>query len=456
MDMSAQPIGQGSFGAVRLATHKKTGVKRAVKTLKKSGPADLSTMRNEINVMKDLDHPHIVHLHEHFEDKFRIHLVMEVCAGGELFDRIIDVGRFTEGEAAIIMKQILLAVFYMHGKDMVHRDLKPENFLFLNKNGIEDNVIKLIDFGVSCHCPEGTYRRTLAGTSFYIAPEVTSGKYDRQCDLWSVGAIMYVLLSGRSPFGNGSEAEMLERAREGRWSYRNRCWERVSGDAKSLIEKMLVISPATRFTAEQALNNEWIQLKALRAHGSQLPLNFVKRLNDFQSKNKLQRAVLAIVASQLSEEVVGDMRRTFNALDVNGDGRLTAAELNAGLNKTEILELARGCSEALENAASSGIPSSLGYTEFLAASLDRHNHLTENALAVAFRHFDLNGDRQICLGELKAVLCRGDVDGSAAKAFIKDADKDNDGKISFSEFVTMMRDASSPCSTRSQALSGGA
>jgi calcium-dependent protein kinase len=427
---SAKPVGAGSFGQVRLATHWKTGVIRAVKTVKKCGPDTTKMMQNEVDVLKSVDHPHIIRLFETFEDKWRIHLVMEVCSGGELFDRIIDVGRFKEGEAAIVMKQILLAIHYMHARDLAHRDVKPENILFLNKSGIEENVTKLIDFGAACYCPPGSFKKTLVGTSFYMAPECSNGSYNGTCDLWSTGAIMYILLSGRSPFGNGSEMETMKRAREGKWSFKHECWGKVSDDAKGLISNMLVTSPPTRSTAEQALNHEWIQLKAPRAQDSNLPRNFMKRLQDFQSKNKLQRAVLAIVASELGEDVLQDMRKAFTAWDANCDGRLTAEELNAVFAKEH-------------GAYAEFTRNTLDYTEFLAASLDRSDHLTEDALAAAFRHFDLDGDDYISLAELKAVLNLHD-DGCLVKAFLKDADKDKDGKLNFKEFVTMMLEVPTP------------
>ena len=143
--------------------------------------------------MKFVDHPNIIKLFETFEDTRFIYLVMELCQGGELFDRIIAEGHFTEAQGAQIMKQILRCIFYLHSNGIMHRDLKPENFLFVEANDpIEKSTLKIIDFGLSCKFKEGDFKKTKAGTPYYVAPQVLAGKYDQGCDVWSCGVIMYL------------------------------------------------------------------------------------------------------------------------------------------------------------------------------------------------------------------------------------------------------------------------
>lgn len=161
--------------------------------------------------MRNLDHPNIIKLYETFEDSRNIYLVMEICEGGELFDRIIDKGQFSETEARVIFTQMIQAINYCHSNGIAHRDLKPENFLFLTK--AEDSPIKVIDFGLSKHFDEKgghSAMTTRAGTPYYISPEVLSGNYDESCDIWSSGVILYILLSGVPPFGGDSDPEILE------------------------------------------------------------------------------------------------------------------------------------------------------------------------------------------------------------------------------------------------------
>lgn len=168
--------------------------KYAVKSiLRESMKKDVAMLESEINILKELDHPNIVRFYETYIDYKYIHIVMQLCTGGELFDRIVKLEKFSEKDAADLMKKILSAVQHLHEHSICHRDLKPENFLF--KNNKENAEIKIIDFGLSKKFSKlETDMTTIVGTPFYVAPEVLSGNYDTQCDLWSCGVILYVLL----------------------------------------------------------------------------------------------------------------------------------------------------------------------------------------------------------------------------------------------------------------------
>merc|ERR1719162_1725615 len=144
----------------------------------------MDRFKQEIAIMKMMDHPDIIKLFETFEDHRNIYLIMELCSGGELFDRIIDAGHFTEVQAAVLMQQIFRAIYYMHENKVCHRDLKPENFLFASKDPIEKCLLKIIDFGLSCVYTADQVLTTKAGTPYYLAPQVLAGKYDQLSDMW--------------------------------------------------------------------------------------------------------------------------------------------------------------------------------------------------------------------------------------------------------------------------------
>merc|ERR1719387_2761101 len=254
------------------------GLERAIKTISKSHMTNAERFKAEIALMKIMDHPNIIKLYETFEDHRNIYLVMELCSGGELFDRIIESGHFNEQQAAILMQQIIRAIYYMHENHVCHRDLKPENFLFLTKDPIEKNLLKIIDFGLSCMFESGQVLTTKAGTPYYVAPQVLAGKYDKACDLWSCGVIMYVMLCGYPPFFGETDAEVLSKVRLGNFSFNAADWKNVSEDAKALIRMLLKMNPRDRYTAEQALNHEWIKAKAPNAKNVQLQNNFVDNL----------------------------------------------------------------------------------------------------------------------------------------------------------------------------------
>merc|ERR1712190_118666 len=171
-DMDKKKLGEGSYGTVCKARNKSTSAIRAVKTISKAQMKNIERFKQEIAIMKMMDHPNIIKLYETFEDHRNIYLVMELSAGGELFDRIIESGHFTEVQAAILMQQIVRAIYYMHENHVCHRDLKPENFLFTTKEAIDKNLLKIIDFGLSCKFPAGQVLTTKAGTPYYVAPQV--------------------------------------------------------------------------------------------------------------------------------------------------------------------------------------------------------------------------------------------------------------------------------------------
>ena len=154
-----------------------------------------------------VDHPHIIKLYAVYEDAKYFHIVMELCEGGELFDRIVEKLYFSEQEAAFHFKNMLSALNHLHTNDIVHRDMKPENFLFLSKK--PDAEIKLIDFGLSRKFEKQVDLSSMVGTPYYVAPEVLGGSYGKECDIWGLGVVLYTMLSGTLPFGGGSNAEIF-------------------------------------------------------------------------------------------------------------------------------------------------------------------------------------------------------------------------------------------------------
>lgn len=445
-DMDKKKLGEGSYGSVSKATNKSTKAIRAVKTISKSQMKNLERFKQEIAIMKMMDHPNIIKLFETFEDHRNIYLVMELCSGGELFDRIIATGHFSEKEAAVLMQQIIRAVYYMHENSICHRDLKPENFLFMTKDPIENNYLKIIDFGLSCKFSPDRVMETKAGTPYYVAPQVLSGKYDHQSDIWSCGVIMYVLLCGYPPFFGDTDADVLAKVRLGVFNFNPADWKNVSDDAKSLIRYMLKMNSKDRYTAEQALNHDWIKNKAPRATGVSLTGGFVDNLRGFRSQNKLKKAALHIIAGQLNEDQIKKLREVFMALDKNGDGLLTPVELKDGLQQAGLKEIPPDLQAIMEgvDADGSGV---IDYTEFLAATLDKQQYMKEDVCWAAFRVFDRNGDGNISKEELKQVLQSSDVEDALGLKAIADlmteVDKNGDGMIDFQEFMEMMKGAGS-------------
>mmetsp|Transcript_36346 Transcript_36346/g.79299 ORF Transcript_36346/g.79299 Transcript_36346/m.79299 type:complete len:503 (-) Transcript_36346:101-1609(-) len=441
-DLEKKKLGEGSYGSVCRAQNKSTKAFRAIKTISKAQMKNVERFKQEIAIMKMMDHPNIIKLYETFEDHRNIYLVMEISSGGELFDRIIESGHFTEVQAAILMQQIIRAIYYMHENHVCHRDLKPENFLFMSADPIEKNLLKIIDFGLSCQFEPNQVLTTKAGTPYYVAPQVLAGKYDQLSDIWSCGVIMYVMLCGYPPFFGETDAEVLSKVRLGNFSFNAADWKNVSEDAKNLIRMLLKMNPRDRYTAEQALSHVWITNKAPKATNVSLQSNFVDNLRGFRSQNKLKKAALQIIAGQLNEDQIKALRETFMALDHNGDGQLTVNEMKEGIAKSGLKEIPPDLQQIMEDVDSDG-SGVIDYTEFLAATLDKRLYLQEDVCWSAFRLFDRNGDGQISQEELKHVLDNEQVESimgvQAIAQLMKEIDGNGDGLIDFQEFMTMMR-----------------
>lgn len=184
--------------------------------------------------------------------------MIELCSGGELFDKILNESKFDERKAAKTMEQILSAVNYCHKNKVVHRDLKPENILYDTKK--PDAVLKIVDFGTSVVFEAKQRMNQKLGTPYYIAPEVLDKNYDEKCDIWSCGVIMYIILCGYPPFNGQNDQVIMERVKIGKFNFDTQEWKQISQEAKNLISNMLQKDPAKRFSAEQCLQDKWFQM----------------------------------------------------------------------------------------------------------------------------------------------------------------------------------------------------
>eukprot|EP00020_Sapocribrum_chincoteaguense_P006980 CAMPEP_0170740412 /NCGR_PEP_ID=MMETSP0437-20130122/5670_1 /TAXON_ID=0 /ORGANISM="Sexangularia sp." /LENGTH=323 /DNA_ID=CAMNT_0011078911 /DNA_START=146 /DNA_END=1117 /DNA_ORIENTATION=+ len=252
-------LGFGGESVVKLGVDRKSGEKWAVKFIDKTKVDDISSLQREIDVMKRVRHPHCLQLREVFEDPERLILVTELVPGGELFDKIVEVGAYNEGEAASIVSQVCGGVAYLHAQGIAHRDLKPENLLV---GGPNDDEIKIADFGLSkAFGGSGAGRlETSCGTPDYVAPEVLRGEvYDESVDMWSVGVISYILLCGFPPFWGDSQGELFDRILSVEFDFPDPEWTNVSADAKDFVKKLLVKDAASRLKAAEALEHPWLK-----------------------------------------------------------------------------------------------------------------------------------------------------------------------------------------------------
>jgi len=414
-------LGSGISGLVRLVTHKATGLKYAVKVLD-LGLVDtaegLRQLREEIFIMCQLDHPNIVRLEEVYESHSEIYLVQELCLGGELFDRLDEQPdyHYTEAECARLVKQMLCAVRYLHSKGIIHRDLKLENFLFSSTS--PDSELKMIDFGLSKHFRYGEMQHEAVGTPYTVAPEVIRGSYDERCDIWAIGVIAFLLLSGEPPFGGcgGPEPLMTVRANilEGHFSFEPEdIWAIVSMSAREFITTLLVTDPKKRPTAREAQKHKWMQEWASRKKAVEdniLNPNVVKALVNFKEFSDMRKLLCEVLSFTLLPDQIKELRREFEKMDTDGSGEISLAALkqvlmtNAGAGSLGALT-----EEEVEDIFNAmrvrKTETRIHWHEFIAAGLSQCQ-VDDRNLRLAFDRLD---------SDHKGVCCEFCCDGSSTR-----------------------------------------
>ena len=289
-------LGDGISAQVYQCIHRQTSHLCAVKIIQKSQVDRHDHLRREVSLLKQVSHPNIIQMYDCYEDEDTFHIITEICHGGELFHKIIskqqkveEIGEcrgspdsaitcttirqksaqdvststpacFNERDAARIIHSLLSAASYLHANNIVHRDIKPENILFVDKDD-DSSTIKLIDFGLSIrHDPETCPPLSnTVGTSYYMAPELLDGSYDKACDLWSVGVVAYIMLSGRPPFNGNSNQAIAQQICKGWYETNSTSWEGISDDAKDFISCLLTMDAKKRWTADMAMKHHWLE-----------------------------------------------------------------------------------------------------------------------------------------------------------------------------------------------------
>ncbi|XVF69526.1 hypothetical protein PTKIN_Ptkin11bG0088900 [Pterospermum kingtungense] len=433
-------LGRGQFGVTYLCTHKATGEQFACKTIAKrklANKEDIEDVRREVQIMHHLTgQPNIVELKGAYEDKHSVHLVMELCAGGELFDRIIAKGHYTERAAASLLRTIVQIIHTCHSMGVIHRDLKPENFLLLNKD--ENSPLKATDFGLSVFYKPGDVFKDIVGSAYYIAPEVLKRKYGPEADIWSVGVMLYILLSGVPPFWAESEHGIFNSILRGHIDFTSDPWPSISPQAKDLVRKMLNSDPKQRLTAIQVLNHPWIKEDG-EAPDTPLDNAVLSRLKQFKAMNQFKKVALRVIAGCLSEEEIMGLKEMFKGMDTDNSGTITLEELKQGLAK-QGTKLSEYEVKQLMEAADADGNGTIDYDEFITATMHMNRMDKEDHLYHAFQHFDKDNSGYITTEELEQALREyGMDDGRDIKEILSEVDADNDGRINYDEFVAMMR-----------------
>ncbi|CAG9461037.1 unnamed protein product [Pedinophyceae sp. YPF-701] len=463
-------IGAGSFGVVSLVIHKRTGRSYASKAIpkvprnKKCTSKYLKKLQNEVDSMRQLGSSlSAVFLQDAFEDDHSIYLVMELCEGGGLLDRLKS-GALREKDVSRIMKTVLQFLAQCHSRHVVYRDVKPDNFLFLTKE--HDSPLKATDFGLAIRWrPGDDPMTTRSGTPVYMAPEVVMQQYNEKCDTWSAGMLMFQLLTGRWPFwedlSNMTLQDVFRSILQDDIDLDNPDYrDKISPPARDLLSKLLERDSEVRLSAVEALSHPWVSEVDV---ASNMPLagSVVQRLQRFATYGHLKQLILGLIAEKMQgdgklasmdhpahQEMLEAIQGLYDEMNVGGGGALTLLEMTEGLarqgyNITE--EEVRQLVERIDIDEDG----SLQYGEWLAGLIDWDGIMEDDQwvqyVGEAFRHLDRDGDGRISADELLDLIpARSrttqsqDETMQELSALMREADTNSDGEISEGEFFRLM------------------
>ena len=448
-------LGSGAFGEVWLVRHKNLERDFAMKIIKKrkNKSNEEKEILNEIEILKKLDHPKILKIIDFYSKVKKYYIITEYCPEGELFNEIIKVGRFDEGQTAFIINQILKAISYCHRNQIIHRDIKPENIMITKREKNGCLQVKLIDFGTAKIFEKGQSENRYVGSSYYMAPEVLKRKYDEKCDLWSIGVILYILLTGRPPFDGNDDEEILKNVEIGVYDKTSYPFPSLSSYAKDLINKLLQYDAKKRISAEEALEHQWFKTAEFKKKDKvntiphELAKHLITNMTKYKSNNMLKCAVVAYLVHHLTNtEECMEASKLFIKIDLNSDGKIEKHELIQGFQKywgmseEEVKEKV----DIIFANIDTDFNGFIEYEEFVRAAVNPTIFMSQNYLKFAFNYFDRDSSGDITFEEIKKRFSQNSnynsekMDTELREIFDK-VDINNDGSISFFEFCKMMK-----------------
>jgi calcium-dependent protein kinase len=448
-------LGKGCYGKVFVAKDKACANRVvAIKKVTKTHDHDTNdSFYTEITIMKDLDHANICKLFGTYEEGRNIFFIMEYCEGGDLCTRIQKQGHITEDLSADILSQVSSALRYAHSRSIAHRDLKPENVVFCSKDP-ENTMVKLIDWGLGISFA-ATRMRSAVGSFTYSAPEVMASScskgYSSACDLWSLGVLAFVMLSGNEPF-SGSAREHIKAALAESYSMEGDIWDDISEEAKNFVRGLLRADPEKRVCIEDVGKHPWLEMNRIvpeaRPSFKGKSQEVLDNIRSASQKSLCSKICCVAIARHMNHTDVRNIYNIFRKLDKSGDGVLSIEELRDGFS--DAFGKDAGDSKDIERVFSCmdlNRSGTIDYTEFLAASLGEKLIEQDEAVWAAFKAFDVMNTGKISKDDLRQVLANADVQKawtpwlceSLVNDFLKEFDTDCNGEIDFEHWKEFMR-----------------
>ena len=456
-------ISSGFYGKVEKACFKGDPSKfYAVKIISKANLTEknLNNLICEIQVLAKLDHPNIVKYYETYDDEKNFNVVMELCEGGELFDRIVKKKRLSEKDAAEILFKITHAISHCHSNNIVHRDLKAENILFETKTE-NKNDVKIIDFGLARK--KGSHNmHSIVGTPCYVAPEVLDGTYDKKCDMWALGVLTYVMLFGKYPFNDENKSVLFDKIKNQEPIYDSNL---ISDDALNVIQILLYKNPNKRPDANSLLNHSWF-VKTLKNEFKDniKDLSLIPTLKGFKPPNKFLKKIMTFIVKDISGNDIDDIKKKFYILDEKKTGVVEISKYQSIIepsylnnivkkqekinNNNESNELFADCllnkfiKTEVPTNTDSAIDSKMDYTSYLAANLKEKKLITEDTIKQLFSRFDVDKLGYINISSFHKALRRTGkkISLEESEIMLRDAGFKNPNHILYEEFYKIIAD----------------
>ncbi|XP_068636525.1 CDPK-related kinase 5-like isoform X2 [Aristolochia californica] len=444
-----EEVGRGHFGYTCKAKFKKgelKGQQVAVKVIPKAKMTTtiaIEDVRREVKILRALTgHNNLVQFYDAYEDHDNVYIVMELCEGGELLDRILSCGgKYSEDDARVVMIQILNVVAFCHLQGVVHRDLKPENFLFMLKD--ENSQMKAIDFGLSDFVKPDERLNDIVGSAYYVAPEVLHRSYSTEADVWSIGVIAYILLCGSRPFWARTESGIFRAVLKADPSFDEVPWPSLSAEAKDFVKRLLNKDPRKRMSAAQALSHPWIR----NYNDVKVPLDILifRLMKAYMRSSSLRKAALRALSKTLTADELFYLKEQFALLEPNKNECISLENIRMALMKN--------ATDAMKESRVPDFLASLGplqyrkmdFEEFCAAALSvlqlEGSDRWEQHARSAYEIFEKDGNRAIVIEELASELGLGP--SVPVHVVLHDWIRHTDGKLSFLGFVKLLHGISS-------------
>lgn len=387
----------------------------------------IEDVRREVKILKALSgHSNLVKFYDACEDALNVYIIMELCEGGELLDRILSRGgRYTEVDAKVIIGQILSVVAFCHLQGVVHRDLKPENFLFSTRE--EHSPMKIIDFGLSDFIRPDERLNDIVGSAYYVAPEVLHRSYSTEADMWSIGVIIYILLCGSRPFWARTESGIFRSVLRADPNFDDSPWASISPEAKDFVKRLLNKDYRKRMTAAQALSHPW-----LRHECRPIPLDILvfRLVKAYLRSTPFKRAALKALSRAISEDELTYIRAQFNLLEPR-DGRICIENFRIALLKNSTEAMTESKVPEILLSLEPLAYRQMDFAEFCTATVSPYqleaSPRWEEIANTAFECFEQEGNRVITIEELALEMnltC-------SAFSIVRDWIRPSDGKLSF-------------------------